>query len=124
MLAAQGQFDEALELLESAREQARRSGYSLGMAYAVLNLGEVERMRGAYDESLAAYYRAQALTERMLDPNLYSCVMSGLGFTYILNGRSDLAVSLLRANYESAPDAARQIEMGAHGADARPRVSA
>ena len=101
---------EALALLDSAREQARRSGYSLGMAYAVLNLGEVERMRGAYDESLAAYYRAQALTERMIDPTLYACVMSGLGFTYILNGRSDLAVSLLRANYESAPDAARQTK--------------
>ncbi|HEY7021405.1 MAG TPA: BTAD domain-containing putative transcriptional regulator [Ktedonobacterales bacterium] len=110
MLAAQGQFAEALELIDSAREQARRSGYSIGMAYAVLNLGEVERMRGAYDESLAAYYRAQALTERMVDPNLYACVMSGLGFTYILNGRSDLAVSLLRANYESAPDAARQTK--------------
>ncbi len=110
MLAAQGQFAEALALIDSAREQARRSGYSLGMAYAVLNLGEVERMRGAYDESLAAYYRAQALTERMIDPNLYACVMSGLGFTYILNGRSDLAVSLLRANYESAPDAARQTK--------------
>jgi ATP/maltotriose-dependent transcriptional regulator MalT/DNA-binding SARP family transcriptional activator len=110
MLAAQGQFAEALELIDSAREQARRSGYSLGMAYAVLNLGEIERMRGAYDESLAAYYRAQALTERLPDPNLYSCVMSGLGFTYILNGRSDLAVSLLRANYDSAPDTARQTK--------------
>ena len=36
--------------------------------------------------------------------------MSGLGFTYILNGRSDLAVSLLRTDYELAPDATHQIE--------------
>jgi ATP/maltotriose-dependent transcriptional regulator MalT/two-component SAPR family response regulator len=108
MLANQGYYSEALELLESAREQARRAGYTLGMAYAVVNLGEVERMRDAYDESLAAYYRAQALTERLRDPNFYSYVMSGLGFTYILNGRSDLAVSLLRADYESAPEATHQ----------------
>jgi ATP/maltotriose-dependent transcriptional regulator MalT/DNA-binding SARP family transcriptional activator len=108
ILATQGEYTEALELLESAREQARRSGYSVGMAYAVVNLGEVERMRGAYDESLAAYYRAQALLERLTDSTFYSCVMSGLGFTYILNGRSDLAVSLLRADYESAPDASHQ----------------
>jgi ATP/maltotriose-dependent transcriptional regulator MalT/DNA-binding SARP family transcriptional activator len=108
MLANQGHYTEALELLESAREQARRAGYHLGVAYALVNLGEVERMRDAYDESLAAYYRAQALTERLRDPNFYSYVISGLGFTYILNGRSDLAVSLLRADYESSPDAAHQ----------------
>jgi ATP/maltotriose-dependent transcriptional regulator MalT/DNA-binding SARP family transcriptional activator len=108
MLACQGRYTEALELVESAREQARRSGFGLGMAYAVQNLGDVERMHGAYDEALAAYYRAQALNERLADPSLSSYIMSGLGLTYILNGRSDLAVSLLRADYEAAPDATHQ----------------
>jgi LuxR family maltose regulon positive regulatory protein len=108
MLACQGRYTEALALVESAREQARRAGYGLGMAYAVASVGDVERMRGAYDEALAGYYRAQILTERLTDPALLSLVMSGLGFTYILNGRSDLAVSLLRDGYEQAPDAAHQ----------------
>jgi len=108
MLACQGQYTEALELVESAREQARLAGYGLGMAFAVVSLADVERMRGAYDEALAGYYRAQVLTERLTDPTLLSYGMSGLGYTYILNGRSDLAANLLRAGYESSPDATHQ----------------
>jgi ATP/maltotriose-dependent transcriptional regulator MalT/DNA-binding SARP family transcriptional activator len=104
MLACQGDYDEALKLVNAAREQARRAGYSRSMAYAVASVGDIERMRGAYDEAIAGYYRAQTLSESLSEPRLLAYVVSGLGYSYTLNGRSDLAVSLLRESYERQPD--------------------
>lgn len=108
MLACQGDYDEALRLVDSAREQARRAGYGRHMAYAVASVGDIERMRGAYADAIAGYYRAQTLTERLPEPRLLAYVLSGLGYSYTLNGRSDLAVSLLRDDYERGPDPLEQ----------------
>jgi two-component SAPR family response regulator len=106
MLACEGNYGEALKLVDAAREQARRAGYSRTMAYAVASVGDIERMRGAYDSAIAGYYRAQTLTEPLSESRLLAYVLSGLAYTYILNGRSDLAVSLLRDGYEQEPDPA------------------
>src|SRR5262249_8039120 len=105
LLACRGDYDEALKLVNTAREQARRAGYSRSMAYAVASVGDIERMRGVYDEAIAGYYRAQTLSESLSEPRLLAYVVSGLGYSYTLNGRSDLAVSLLRESYERQPDA-------------------
>jgi len=89
--------DEALRLVEDASRVLRSAGDTRGVVMALFVRGEAQRIKGFYEESLAAFREARALLETSddSDARLIGDALRNMGVTHAITGDLDAAIEEL-----------------------------
>jgi two-component SAPR family response regulator len=91
------EFDEALRMIEYAIRVLRAANDTRGLVEALFVRGEAQRLKGYYDESLAAFREARALIETSDDGDarLAGHALRNIGVTHTITGDLDAAIGEL-----------------------------
>jgi ATP/maltotriose-dependent transcriptional regulator MalT/DNA-binding SARP family transcriptional activator len=91
------EFDEALRLIEEAIRVLRSANDTRGLVQALFVRGEAQRLKGYYEESLAAFREARALIETSddADMQLAGDALRNIGVTHTITGDLDAAIEEL-----------------------------
>jgi DNA-binding SARP family transcriptional activator len=91
------EFDEALRIIEDAVRVLRAANDTRGLVEALFVRGEAQRLKGYYDESLAAFREARALIETSDegDARLAGQALRNIGVTHTITGDLDAAIEEL-----------------------------
>jgi LuxR family maltose regulon positive regulatory protein len=85
----------AREHFELAQTHAEASGYALGTAYALANLGDLEVILGQFAQAASSYETAATAARAAGDLHLQLCSAANQGYALTVMGESAAAVELL-----------------------------
>ena len=94
-----GEWDQALTYHRRALEIFQKANFKIGVAKALLNIGDVHNRRGELVEALRHYQRALAIVEQDGDRRIHVTLLNAVGVIYTKQG-----------NYETALDVLHQAE--------------
>ncbi len=104
---AQGDWEQAVALLDEALALRREIGDHAGIASVLVNLGNVAHYRGEHHRSTDCYQEALEIARGIGDRRTAANALSGLGDDALRRGDYDLAVALLEeglTNYRTVGD--------------------
>ncbi|WP_188316584.1 AfsR/SARP family transcriptional regulator [Solihabitans fulvus] len=108
-LRAQGHWDRALGIHQTALDTAQHTGDRLGQASALTNLGDVHCLRGNNDAAMDSLTRAYALYTDLGNPLGQASALTNLGDVQRLRGDSGGAMDSLTRAYALYTDLGSQF---------------
>ena len=108
----QGAYAQALETLNDACAEARRSGQLRIEAFALASVGDVYRDNGEYEKAQEVYQAAFAIARQINEGFGLTYLLTALGATFRLIGDFQAADELLRQALEQAASHHSNYELG------------
>lgn len=108
----QNNYSKAIEILQNARSEARRSGQLRIEAHALASLGDVYRDRGELDQAQKAYRSAFEIGRQISEGFIITYTLCALGELLHLTGDVESAQELLTRALEQALNHRSNYEIG------------
>ncbi len=106
-----GQYDLALQTLRLGLSKAQESGYRHIEACILINIGEMLRDLGAYQEALGSYSKGLELARDVMESYYVISAKAGLGETYRLLSDQDRAEVLIEEAIAQAKEQGMSYEV-------------